>query len=66
MRRRSLDLCYVSPPAPRPPRLGPPVLMADEQGRQYYTTDGINRLDVRQVVMEHCRKRERERRFEEI
>jgi hypothetical protein len=40
--------------------------MADEQGRQYYTTDGINRLDVRQVVMEHCRKRERERRFEEI
>ena len=37
------------------------VLMADEHGRVHYEDDA-GRVDLNEVIMHHCKRRERERR----
>jgi hypothetical protein len=55
-RFRAVEL--APPPKPKRDRI---VLMADEHGRVHYEDDA-GRVDLNEVIMHHCKRRERERR----
>jgi hypothetical protein len=52
---------YVEPPAPKPRVVDRVVMMADESGRVSYQ-DASGLVDVKDVVLAHIRRKERERR----
>lgn len=52
---------HIEPSEPPKPKHDRVVLVADQYGQVHYEDDG-GRVELKDVIMRHCKKRERERR----